>query len=475
MTHEPGGPAVAYDAHAQAAWWAAAGLLRDAGAADAVVRDAFLEVFRPAAPGDVADVEAVARGLAIAQLRGQGVLDTVAGDIPDDARLSATMAAGDLVWSDPTATAPGATSVADAAASLGGLGADDRVLLALRYAQGRSVPEVAALVGRSEGAAAVALHRARGRFTAAYAERTLARRGLPDGCRAFRDQVIAHAAMRPVSEAYAVHRTGCGWCRESEQCLRDRAVACAAAPLVGLPSGPSPALRSDVLAAVPAAAAPALAPPAPASPAPAMPSVASPAPASGGRRPALVAAAVAIGAVVVAVVGGVWLVAGPGAAPEPTPSPVAVATPTPAPTRVAPAGFVAVDVAACGTVATTGALDAGGSVVGSADVKADAMAGIDPAGYVLFAVAPPGGGAGGGPHLELAPRYWTCVSVADQAAGIARVSLMPTMPVLLEKLALAPIVAMEPGGAFTCGAPVDAGACRAARAIHEDQSLATMR
>ncbi len=218
---------------------------------------------------------------------------------------------------------------------------------------------------------------------------------------------------------------------------------------------------------------------APAAPAGAPPDLPG-APSRSGRA-GLAVAGLAVAAVVVAIGGVAWIVTHPGAGDRATTGAASAAgagaaaapSATPRPTLAAPPGFVAFDVVTCGALGLDGSIDAGGSVVGVADLPSDVTAGLDPSAFSLYAV--PSGQGSATPELYLAPRYWTCIRLANEAGDYQQVSLMPTLPVLLEKLGQAPITATEPAGTFACGAPLDAAACRAARALHERPSLATMR
>lgn len=227
-----------YTAHADAVYRSALGIVRDPDAASDVLQETFIRAFSAtdeiAAPA--AWLSTVARRLAIDELRKRARFTGIVEDAGDeDDQVARAELVADAVWADPAKSAATTDSVATAAACLDSLRPDDRTLLTLRYVEEQEIGAIASLLGRTVNATTVALHRARSRFDSAYADRVFARPGIPDACRAFRADALAHADGGSASPSYVAHLPGCGICMETDADLRTRSKAFAFAPLFGLP------------------------------------------------------------------------------------------------------------------------------------------------------------------------------------------------------------------------------------------------
>lgn len=237
-----------YGAHADAVYRSALGIVRDPDAASDVVQETFIRAFSAtdeiAAPG--AWLATVARRLAIDEVRKRHRLTGLAEDAAEDEQAGRTVLVSDAVWADPAKSAASADSISVARACLDALRPDDRTLLTLRYVDDEEIGEIADLLGRTVNATTVALHRARARFDAAYAERVFGRPSVPDTCRAFRDDAVAHADGRSASAAYQAHLETCAICAESDADLRSRSKAFVLAPLLGLPLSAPASLKSTI-------------------------------------------------------------------------------------------------------------------------------------------------------------------------------------------------------------------------------------
>ena len=250
MSLDPGAFSSFYTANAPGVYRAALGIVRDPALAEDVVQETFVRAYT--ATDDIVSPAAwlgtVARRLALNELRRLGRWTALAEDAADDEGPSGTQLLDETVWADPAKTATSADSVATAAACLDVLRPDDRTLLTLRYAEDQDIETIAGLLGKTVNATTVALHRARARFDAVYTDRVFARPGLPEACRSFHTDAVAHAAGKPASDAYLTHLATCSWCSESEADLRTRATAFAFAPFLGLPLGLPLAAKSATLA-----------------------------------------------------------------------------------------------------------------------------------------------------------------------------------------------------------------------------------
>ena len=250
MTLDPSAFDTLYADHASAVYRSALGIVRDPDAAADVVQETFVraytatdEIVSPAAW-----LATVARRLALNELRRRSRLTGLVEDAMDDDEPAGATLVESAVWTDPEKSAASNDSVAGVAACLADLRPDDRTLLTFRYGEGLEIGAIADLLGRTVNATTVALHRARSRFDAAYAERVFTRPALPASCRAWRADAVAHADGKPASAEYLVHLASCAPCTETDADLRSRSKAFALAPLLGLPLVVPATLKAGIVA-----------------------------------------------------------------------------------------------------------------------------------------------------------------------------------------------------------------------------------
>src|SRR5664280_723787 len=250
MTLDPTAFDDLYAAQADRLYRSALGIVRDPDAAADVVQEAFVRVYT--ADDEIISPAAwlatVARRLALNELRRRSRLTGLVEDATDDEEPSGTTLVESAVWTDPAKSAASADSVAGVAACLGGLRPDDRTLLTFRYGEGLEIGAIADLLGRTINATTVALHRARARFDAVYADRVFGRAGVPESCRPWRADAVAHADGKPASADYLGHLATCAPCQETDADLRSRSKAFAFAPLFGLPVVVPATLKATVVA-----------------------------------------------------------------------------------------------------------------------------------------------------------------------------------------------------------------------------------
>ena len=239
-----------YAAQADRLYRSALGIVRDPDAAADVVQEAFVRVYTAADEiiSPAAWLATVARRVALNELRRRSRLTGLVEDATDDEEPSGTTLVESAVWTDPAKSAASADSVAGVAACLAGLRPDDRTLLTFRYGEGLEIGAIADLLGRTINATTVALHRARARFDVVYADRVLGRAGVPESCRGWRAEAVAHADGKPASAGYLSHLATCAPCQETEADLRSRSKAFAFAPLFGLPVVVPATLKATVIA-----------------------------------------------------------------------------------------------------------------------------------------------------------------------------------------------------------------------------------
>ncbi|MDR3636906.1 MAG: sigma-70 family RNA polymerase sigma factor, partial [Isosphaeraceae bacterium] len=250
MTLDPTAFDALYAAQADRLYRSALGIVRDPDAAADVVQEAFVRAYT--ADDEITSPSAwlatVTRHLALNELRRRSRLTGIAEDATDDEEPSGTTLVESAVWTDPAKSAASADSVAGVAACLAEQRPDDRTILTFRYGEGLEIGAIAELLGRTVNATTVALHRARARFDATYADRLFARASLPEPCRGWRTDAVAHADGKPAAPAYLVHLATCGSCRETDADLRSRSKAFALAPLFGLPVAVPATLKVAVMA-----------------------------------------------------------------------------------------------------------------------------------------------------------------------------------------------------------------------------------
>jgi RNA polymerase sigma factor (sigma-70 family) len=223
-------------------------LTGDRSSAEDLVQEAFVRAFTSDAV--IADPAAwlatVVRNGAIDRLRHDKRLVALAEETDE---LDADTAPA-LVTDDPAVDPEKATASSESVRIVwelvDELRPDQRTALILRYGEELPIGSVAAALGRTANATTVLLHRSRAALRARYADRVLARAGLPAECRAYRDDLLALVGSEVVSDAFAVHRVSCSWCADSEADLRAMTSAFAVAPMLIAPA----ALKGAVAAAL---------------------------------------------------------------------------------------------------------------------------------------------------------------------------------------------------------------------------------
>ena len=205
MTLDPTAFDALYAAQADRLYRSALGIVRDPDAAADVVEEAFVRAYT--ADDEIsfraAWLATVARHLALNELRRRSRLTGIAEDATDDEEPGGVTLVEGAVWTDPAKSAASADSVAGVAACLAELLPDDRSILTFRYGEGLEISAIAELLGRTVDATTMALHRARARIDATYADRVFARASVPAPCRPWRADAVGHADGKSAAPEYA--------------------------------------------------------------------------------------------------------------------------------------------------------------------------------------------------------------------------------------------------------------------------------
>ena len=225
----------------------------DRATAEDVVQETFVKAYTVADTTVFDDIGAwlstVARNASLNAVRDRsrtvGLAEETLGDVEAGAAAGAFLA--DVSASaDPERAAASSDAVRGAWELVDGLRPAARAAVVLRYAEDLPIDAIARTLGKSVNATTVLLHRARASLRAAYAARVFARAGLPDACRARRDEIVDLVEGRPSSDELREHMATCSHCQQSADELRGMTRGFAVAPLFVVPATLGPNVAASL-------------------------------------------------------------------------------------------------------------------------------------------------------------------------------------------------------------------------------------
>ncbi len=235
----------------------------DRATAEDIVQETFVKAYTVDDATVFDDIGAwlgtVARNASLNAIRGRSRTVGLAEESPDDPG-SGALAAGALLAdaspaADPERAAASSDAVRGAWELVDGLRPEARAAVVLRYAEDLPIDTIARTLGKSVNATTVMLHRARASLRAAYATRVFARNGLPEACRARRDEIVDLVEGQAPSDELREHMASCAHCQQSADDLRGMTRAFAVAPIFVVPATLGPKVAAAVAAGTAGAAA----------------------------------------------------------------------------------------------------------------------------------------------------------------------------------------------------------------------------
>jgi RNA polymerase sigma factor (sigma-70 family) len=228
----------------------------DRATAEDIVQETFVKAYTVDDTTVFDDIGAwlgtVARNASLNAIRGRSRTVGLAEESADDPGSGALGAGALLADASPAADPERAAASSDAVRGawelVDGLRPEARAAVVLRYAEDLPIDTIARTLGKSVNATTVMLHRARASLRAAYATRVFARNGLPEACRARRDEIVDLVEGQAPSDELREHMASCAHCQQSADDLRGMTRAFAVAPIFVVPATLGPKVAAAVAA-----------------------------------------------------------------------------------------------------------------------------------------------------------------------------------------------------------------------------------